>query len=556
MSLRVPESKFEFIANTSKEFMTLINKGFLYEAANKSYLQAHGLKLENVLGKSVKEIWGTELFEQIIKPAMMETFNGHEIEYESWFSFPALGKRCFEVRQYPYRDIKGEITHVVVVSRDITDRKEAQLKLAHLAYHDDQTGLCNRKKLLLDLPAKLENKKLYGIFSIYLSNIKKINDTLGYEVGDNIIVESVQRMKALVKNEEDIARIGGSTFTFIHELKDKQHGEMIAKEILRLFSNPYKFTKYDFRNTSMINANIGVSYYPEHAGDPDLLLKRSNIALHQSIELGPNNFSVYSFEMDERLSRNLQIEKNLLEAIEKDQFILYYQPKINVKKEIVGMEALIRWQHPEDGLILPIDFIPVAEKTGLIAPIGYWVIEEAARFNKYLNDKLKIQLRVSVNLSPFQFVDSRLLKTLKDILKNTKLSANLLELEITESGTMDSIDKSIEILNEMKKLGVKISIDDFGTGFSSLSKISTFPIDTLKIDKSFVDEVPGNVDAMITVTSIINLARNLGFDVVTEGVETQEQFDYLVSVGCREIQGYYFSKPLSAEDFENKINLK
>ncbi|MES0489675.1 MAG: EAL domain-containing protein [Leptospirales bacterium] len=550
MIVKVPDSKFEFIANTSKEFMTLINRDFVYEAANKSYLHAHGKKLEDVLNKSVIEIWGKELFKKTIKPAMMETFNGKEIEYESWFSFPALGQRCFEVRQYPYFDAKGKITHVAVVSRDITERKEAQLKLAHLAYHDDLTGLINRKKLLLDLPEKLKNQNRIGIFTIYLSNIKKINDTLGYEVGDNIIVESIDRLKTLGKTEEDIARVGGSTFVLVHEIKNKKQIESISKEMLQLFSNPYKFTKYDYRNTSIINANVGISHYPEHGVDPDVLIKRSNIALHQAIEQGPNKATVYSEEIDHLLSRNLQIEKSLQEAIEKDQFVLYYQPKINVKKEIIGMESLIRWQHPEDGLIPPTDFISIAEKTGLIAPIGYWVLEEAARFNKYLYDKLNIELLISVNLSPFQFSDEYLLKTIKKILKHTKLPPQMLELEITESGTMDNIDKSIEILQEIQKLGIKISIDDFGTGFSSLSKISTFPIDTLKIDKSFVDNVPGNVDAMITVTSIINLARSLGFHVVTEGVETQEQFNYLISMGCREIQGYYFSKPVPAPEFE------
>ena len=560
MTVKVPDSKFEFIANTSKEFMTLIDKDFVYRAANKAYLHAHGKKLEDVLDKSVLEIWGKKLFEKTIKPAITDTFNGHEIEYESWFSFPALGQRCFEVRQYPYIDAKGDITHVVVVSRDITERKEAQLKLAHLAYHDDMTGLSNRKKLLLNLSTSIKsrtkNKKLIGVFTIYLSNIKKINDTLGYEVGDKIIAESVDRLKTLVKNTDDLARESGSTFAMVHEVKDEEHAQKIAQRIHRLFSKPYKFTKYDYRSTARINANIGISYYPEHLGDddnPDILLKRSDIALHKSIEKGPGETIVYNAEIEARLSQNLQIEKDLQEALEWDQFIMYYQPKVNVKKEIVGMEALIRWKKPKHGLIQPTEFISIAEKTGLISPIGYFALEEAARYNKYLYDKYKIQLLISVNLSPFQFADDNLLDTIRNILKSTRLPPSMLELEITESGTMDNIERSIKILLELQKLGVKISIDDFGTGFSSLSKISTFPIDTIKIDKLFVDNVPGDVNAMMTVTSIINLSKNLGFGVVTEGVETKEQFNYLISMGCRQFQGFYYSKPLSPEAFEKKL---
>ena len=553
MADQLTGDKFEFIANTSKEFMTLINLDYIYEAANSAYLFAHGKQRGEVLGKTIKEIWGEDIFDEKIKPALQQSFAGSEIEYESWFPFPELGKRCFEVRQYPYKNEKGKVTHVAVVSRDITERKEAQSKLMFIAYHDELTGLKNLKRLTLDLDALFatgEHKSIQ-LFNIYLNNIKSINDTLGYAIGDSIIQESAKRLLALLGNQGDVYRISGSAFAIVNKNKPEKDNDIVTK-ILYELTNPFRLTKYDYQNTAIMSLNIGIAQYPEHGQDADSLIKHSNLALHQAIESGHDNFIFYSESVDIKLSKNIQIEKDLQEALQKENFILHYQPKVNQQSEIVAMEALIRWMHPQNGLISPLDFIPLAEKTGLIAPIGLWVLKEATRFNKELSNKGKKPLVVAVNLSPFQFSDPHLLENVKVALEESKLPPHLLELEITESGAMENISKSLEILNEFRSMGIKLSIDDFGTGFSSLSNLSLFPIDTLKIDKSFVDNVPGDVQSMITITSIINLSQNLGFKVVVEGVETKEQFDYLLSVGCREFQGFYFSKPLPGDNFIEK----
>ncbi|MBL8993126.1 MAG: EAL domain-containing protein [Spirochaetia bacterium] len=549
VSGKLEADKFKFIADTSKEFMTLISSDFRYEAANKAYLFAHGKTLSDVLGKSVDEIWGKKLFESVIKPALMESFEGKEIEYESWFPFPAMGVRCFEVRQYPYAEKSGKITHIAVVSRDITERKEVELKLTFQAFHDELTGLGNRKQLVKHLEQKLAGRKEpLAIHMVYLHKIKDINDTLGFAVGDSILKEAAKRLSSFAAEKDDLARVGGSVYVLLQDSKSGDE-KAFAETLMRTLQEPYRLTQYDFRNTAVIHTSTSICRFPEHGSGAEELLNRSNIALRHSIEQGLDRACAYSNEIEANLEANLNLEKNLQAALAKSEFRVHYQPKVNGKEEITGMEALIRWQHPEKGMIPPSAFIPLAEKTGLIAPIGYWVLKEAVAFNQQLRKKTGKDLVVSVNLSPFQFADLHLLENIEGALAASGLPAHLLELEITESGAMENVDRALVTLAKLHELGVKISIDDFGTGFSSLSKLSMFPVDTLKVDKLFVDEVPGSVQAMITVTSIINLAKNLGFTVIVEGVETKEQFHYLISLGCNQIQGFYFSRPVPGEAF-------
>ncbi|MDQ7968664.1 MAG: GGDEF domain-containing phosphodiesterase, partial [Oxalicibacterium faecigallinarum] len=309
-------------------------------------------------------------------------------------------------------------------------------------------------------------------------------------------------------------------------------------------AQPLTIDRQDF----VTRSSVGVSVYPADGVEPETLIKHADIAMYRAKETGRNNFQFYTSEMNERALERLRIEGDLRLAIERDEFLLYYQPQVDlVSKKIIGVEALIRWQHPELGMVPPARFISLAEETGLIVPIGNWVIREACRQSKVWQDEGFIGLRTAVNLSARQFAQQNLVQSIQDALTTTSLLPASLEIELTESLVMADVEQAIGILRDMKTLGVQLSIDDFGTGYSSLSYLKRFPIDVLKIDRSFVNDITTDPDDAAIVTSIISLAHSLRLSVIAEGVETREQLDYLQQHGCDQIQGYFFSRPVTAE---------
>ena len=435
------------------------------------------------------------------------------------------------------------------VLRDITDRKLTEERLKYLAHYDAVTGLPNRVLFMDRLNQTLArfpwHSRGAAVAFLDLDRFKPINDSLGHEAGDALLKEVGTRLANCLRTGDTVGRMGGDEFTILlADLARPDDVMGICRNIIASLSAPFVIGGREL----FVSASIGVSVFPSDGRDSDTLLKNADAAMYRAKEQGRNNCQLYSPEMNAKASAHLEMQFSLRQALERKQLLLHYQPVVDLQTErIVGMEALIRWQHPDKGLIRPADFIPMAEETGLITPIGEWVLREACRQLKvWQANGLPID-RVSVNLSARQFQQPTLVKMLKGIITESGVAPHTLELELTES-IMQHQDKAIRILEELHALGIQIAIDDFGTGYSSMNYLKQLPIQRLKIDRSFVNEITrDSVDAAI-VTAVITLAHSLRLKVVAEGVETQPQFELLRSLQCDEMQGYLFSKPLSTSD--------
>ncbi|MDQ0155525.1 EAL domain-containing protein [Robertmurraya andreesenii] len=434
------------------------------------------------------------------------------------------------------------------------DRASLYMSLRRAAYYDHLTGLANSRLLRERIDEVIRHSeedpnKKFAILFLDLDRFKNINDTLGHEVGDMVLKATSQLLIGNLSYKYLISRLGGDEFIIL--IPDISYeGEAIdcAKTILSLFNRPLRVKDYELH----ITGSIGISMYPADGKDADTLIKRADTAMYRVKDQGKNNFAIYAPLTSDPSYEKLALENDLRKALQKGEFIVHYQPKINiVEGTLSGFEALVRWKNSTRGLVSPGTFIPVAEETGLIVPIGAFVMKEAARQMVAWRQAGLPEVPIAVNLSTRQFLQSNLVQSVESILKETGLPPHLLELEITESMTID-LERSIEILAKLKKLGVKISIDDFGTGYSSLHYLQQLPIDRLKIDQSFVQNITVNENHAILVATIINMAKNLQLSVTAEGVETEKQATYLQKQKCEEVQGYFFSRPLSAEEIEGK----
>lgn len=434
------------------------------------------------------------------------------------------------------------------------DRASLYASLRKAAYYDHLTGLANNRLLrekieeVISLREETPDEK-FAILFLDLDRFKNINDTLGHEIGDKILKSVSQLLMGNLSYEYTISRLGGDEFIIvIPKINYSEEAIDCAKQIISLLHQPIHIYDYELH----ITGSIGIAMFPDDGQDVDTLIKHADTAMYRVKEQGKNSFAVYSPLKTDPTYEKLILENDLRKALQKKEFIVYYQPKINiVEGTISGFEALIRWNHFKQGLISPATFIPVAEETGLIVPIGEYVMREAARQMVAWHRAGLPEVPIAVNLSTRQFLQSNLVQTVESILKETGLPPYLLELEITESMTID-IERSIKILSRLKSLGIQISIDDFGTGYSSLHYLQQLPIDRLKIDQSFVQNITENENHAILVSTIIQMAKNLQLSVTAEGVETKHQAFYLQQQKCEEVQGYYFSKPLSAREIEEK----
>jgi diguanylate cyclase (GGDEF)-like protein/PAS domain S-box-containing protein len=444
------------------------------------------------------------------------------------------------------------------IMRDITERKKTAAQMAYLAHYDSLTGLPNRTLFHQRLEHALSVAERPGrtleILFLDLDRFKNINDTLGHAAGDIVLQETAARLRDILRESDTVARLGGDEFVVLVENVDEPHrGGFIAEKILAAFEPPFMRD----RTPLTITTSIGISSFPGDGTDAETLLKKADIAMYRAKEMGRNNYRYYSAEMNLHTAERLALEYALSHAVEQGQLSLYYQPKVNVlTNRISGMEALLRWNHPTLGLVPPQRFIPVAEETGLIRPIGYWVIRRACEQNKSWQRGNAARLRVAVNLSPRQLSDDGLIDNIREILDETGLEARYLELEITESAVMAHPDKAIVTLTTLRDMGISVAIDDFGIGYSSLAYLQRFPIRAVKIDRSFVQGITSNAgDAAIT-KAIISLAHSLECSVIAEGAETQQQYDFLREHDCDSVQGYYFSEPMNAELFGDLIRVQ
>lgn len=460
-----------------------------------------------------------------------------------------LGRWALDVDGY------GKPTRILISNTDISDSKQYQHHIEFLATHDVLTGLPNRTLLEDRLQHAIEKAHLQNgslaILSLALNRFKAVNDNLGHDKGNLLLREIAQRLVHAAGEGNTVARLGGAEFVIcLEKINTPDDAREIAELVLKAIAQPTRVAGQE----AFLSASMGVSIYPKDGADQTALLHAADMAMHQAKKYGAGIFHFYSAEMNARVLQRLRTENALHGATEREEFVLHYQPRICVRsKKLVALEALIRWQHPEKGMIYPAEFISLAEEIGLIGEIGEWVLRTACRQNIEWQRKGLPAVRISVNLSPKQLGSSSLQQSVARVLAETKLDPHWLEFEVTETGLMENIESAQQTLTEIRKLGVLISIDDFGTGYSSLAHLKKLPIDALKIDKSFISDLGKDPDDAAIVTATIAMARSMGLKVVAEGVETQEQVDFLTNLECEELQGFYFSEALPASEMEQAL---
>lgn len=507
-----------------------------------------GLSTSGIFGKGASEIVD-EKTSQYLNKHFKKAFCGEVHQFELVFR-----KKVFYITLSPI--IENGIVHEVVGSAiDITENKKAEEKIRYMAYYDALTGLPNRALFSDELNNAIaeadKNNNMVATMFLDLDQFKLINDTLGHAVGDMLLREVADRLKKRIGNQGMISRMGGDEFTILfHSVKDTEDASRLAEMIMDAFKKPFAVNQYEL----YIATSAGISIYPYDGRDLETLLKSADVAMYRAKDFGRNNYQFFSSSMKQQAAERLNLINNLRKAVEQNEFVLNYQPKVDISTgEVVGCEALIRWNHPDLGLIPPGNFIPLAEETGLIVPIGEWVLKTAcAQVKKWCDDGIA-KLNVSVNVSARQFQHQNIVELIQHILEDTGLNVENLELEITENSIMQNTDRTLAVIDNLKSIGLQISIDDFGTGFSSLAYLKRFRVDKLKIDRSFITDICNDSSDAAITSAIVSMARCLNLKVVAEGVETESQLSLLKKYGCNEIQGYFFSKPLNKEEFESFI---
>ena len=451
----------------------------------------------------------------------------------------------------PIKDYAGKITHFVSTGKDISERIQVQERLQHMAHHDALTDLPNRNLFLDRLQQSLTrarwHNRLVAVMFLDLDRFKNINDTLGHTVGDQLLLQLSERLGNSVRDGDTIGRFGGDEFAILlDDIDSDNHISALAEKLLATLTKSFRINKQEL----FVTASIGISIFPNDGEDSDTLLRNADVAMYRAKDLGKNNYQFYSDDLSARIFERMTLETHLRHALERNEFILYYQPQIDTRtQKIMGVEALLRWQHPEFGLVTPNNIVPLMEETGLIEKVGRWVLETACRQSRSWHDAGWSYLHLSVNISSRQFNDPDFISSVHEIITTTGINPEFLELELTESMLMRNASATINALNSLNALGVRFAIDDFGTGYSSLSYLRRFPIDTIKIDRSFIHDVTDNPDDAAIASAIIVMAQSLSLNVIAEGVENQQQLEFLSSRDCHYLQGNLFSRPLPAEEF-------
>ena len=472
----------------------------------------------------------------------------------------------------PLRDENQKIVGVWGTNKDITEQKLLEQELAdqtqranemtklamaqaqrneYMAYHDGLTGLANRSSFSALLSQSMSEAQRFdrqlAVLFLDLDRFKQINDTLGHDAGDQLLREVATRLEASVRDSDTVARLGGDEFVvLLPELEDGNHAATVARKILSVIAEPFTLIGHEFR----ITASLGISVYPQDGLDEQTLTKNADIAMYQAKDEGKNNFQFYSETLNAHSLERLTLESSLRNALERDEFCLHYQAKRDIGSgNITGMEALLRWEHPDLGIVAPMRFIPVAEETGLIVPIGKWALKTACLQNVAWQKQGLPPSSIAVNLTARQFFDEHLLADVRSILEVSGMDPRLLELEITESLLIHDVANTLRILTGLKALGIRIAIDDFGTGYSSLATLQRFPLDAVKIDRSCIRDIIGTTQNAGLADAIIAMGKSLSLTVVAQGVETREQAEFLRAHTCDELQGFYFNKPLPADEF-------
>jgi diguanylate cyclase (GGDEF)-like protein len=454
----------------------------------------------------------------------------------------------------PIHDRRGQVTGAVMVFHDVSKARAVSLRISHLAQHDTLTDLPNRILLKDRISQAITAAQRYqhqlAVLFLDLDNFKQINDSLGHDTGDRVLQWVAHRLLSCVRSADTVSRQGGDEFIILlSEVKCAQDADVCAETILSALSLPARIDQHDL----YLSASIGIATYPGDGTDADTIMKHADRAMYHAKSSGSNTYKFFESSMNGRAVERQSLENGLRQAIDREQFVLHYQPRINLLTgAIVGVEALLRWHHPQRGLIFPGQFMAIAEESGLIVPIGRWVLREGCRQGRVWQDAGLPKVRVAINISAVELRARNFLAGVDAVLSESGFAPRDLEVELTETFLMQDTKAIAAILQELKNIGVRITLDDFGTGYASLSHLRRLPIDTLKIDQSFIGELTvdaGNASNASIVSAIINMGRGLRMQVVAEGVETRKQFESLRQQACPEGQGFLFSPPIAAEDF-------
>lgn len=526
------------------------------QRVNNAFTKITGYESEEVIGKNPRILksdrhepeFYDQMWESLKTRGMWEgeiwnrRKNGET--YVEWLSINSI------------RDAENNTVQYVSLFHDITDQKRSEDRLHYQANYDALTGLPNRQlfndRLKMAISHAKRNDLPVGILFLDIDDFKNVNDSLGHYQGDLLLQQVADRLTNCCREEDTVARPGGDEFLIIASFikQDEPAATMLAERVLESFERPFELGKRQI----YINASVGITLYPIDGADTDTLVKNADMAMYQAKNKGKNRFSLFSEEMNLAVMRQITLNNDLRKAISRNEFSVFYQPKVNISTGmVVGMEALVRWNRLGKEMVSPVEFIPLAEDNGVIYQMGEWVLSTACRQARKFCDICGRDIFMSVNLSVKQFQQKNLVTLIKKSLNEGGFSPELLTVEITESIVITDIEETIEILNHLKELGVHVSIDDFGTGYSSLSYLKKMPLSELKIDKTFIDDTPGNPEASSIVAAILSLAKSLNLKTVAEGVETVEQLAFLREKGCDEIQGYLFSKPIPAEEMMNLL---
>jgi diguanylate cyclase (GGDEF)-like protein/PAS domain S-box-containing protein len=544
------------IVENAGEGIVVYDRDLRYVVWNRYMEELTGIAPEEVIGKRATDVF-PHLREQHVDELLSRALGGEAVSSpDIRYYVPGTERQGWVSSVYrPQFDSRGHVAGVIGLIRDITERKAAEQQIEYQAYHDPLTGLANRRlfqeHLTLALALAQRRNRLVAVLFLDLDHFKLVNDSLGHSIGDALLKQVGVRLKASVREGDTVARVGGDEFTIVlQELASRADAALVAQNVLETIAEPVEVNDHRL----YVTTSIGITLFPEDGEDAESLLKNADNAMYRAKAQGRNTYQMSTQELNRSTQERMSLESGLHRAIERNEFELFYQPIIDIHSvRIVGMESLLRWRHPEQGVILPSGFISVAEERGFIVRIGAWVLGTSCAQAVRMREAGFPDFRVAVNLSARQFTDQLLVEIVSTALRESGLDPRALELEITESVAMENVQVTLDVLTALRALGIRIAIDDFGTGHSSLSYLKRFPIDTLKIDRSFVEDLPDGFEDAAIVRSIIQLAHGLNLRVVAEGVETQAQLDFLRAHNCREAQGYYFSYPLPAAEIEELV---
>ncbi|MDX1490404.1 MAG: EAL domain-containing protein [Pseudohongiellaceae bacterium] len=534
----------------SSSAVLIADKDGMIQYVNPSYMKITGYQAADLVGERSELLYKPDITDSDNR-TLWECVRSGKTWEASISSHRRNGERFWQsVSASPIFDDSRQLSHIVLNIEDVSEQRKTHAKMEKLAFYDPLTGLENRRlfkdRLEQGLKQVKRHKSMMALLFLDLDQFKRINDTLGHDAGDDLLCTVARRIKRCVREVDIVSRLGGDEFTILlPDLRDNRSAAHVADKILKALAKPIQLGTQEV----IVSASIGITMAPDDSLNASVLMRNADLAMYRAKDQGRNNFQFFTDDMNIESVARMSLENELRAAVANDDFVVYFQPQVDMEtRSVCGFEALVRWRHLEFDMIPPDRFIPVAEETGLILQLGEIVLRKACMQIKQLEATGIANLSVSVNLSARQFRDQNLIELVKSVLDETNLDPQYLELEITESMLMDNIDQAIDILRQLKALGLTVSIDDFGTGYSSLNYLTRLPVDKLKVDRSFVCNLPHDESHMAITTTIIAMAKQLNMQVIAEGVETKDQLHFLMSKQCNVLQGYLFGAPVSSRE--------